>query len=60
MADGSVPIDLVDTALTHLFLVQYRLGFFDSASVVPYSNVSTSVVCSEAHTALALEAAHRG
>ena len=60
VADGSVPIDLVDTALTHLFLVQYRLGMFDPPTLVPYSNISTSVVCSPAHGALALDAARQG
>jgi len=60
VADGSVPIDLVDTALTHLFLVQYRLGLFDSPSLVPYSNVSTDVICNQAHTDLALSAAQQG
>ena len=60
VADGSVPMDLVDTALTHLFLVQFRLGMFDPPSMVPYSNVSTDVVCNQAHTDLALSAAQQG
>lgn len=60
VADGAVPIDLVDTALTHLFLVQYRLGLFDDPSLVPYSNVPPSVVCNQAHTDLALSAAQQG
>ncbi len=60
IADGTVAMDLVDSALTHLFLVQYRLGMFDSPASVPFTNISTSVVCSPEHTALALEAAREG
>jgi beta-D-xylosidase 4 len=60
VADGAVPIDLVDTALTHLFLVQYRLGLFDSAADVPFANIPTSVICNQAHTDLALNAAQQG
>ena len=35
LANGSVPTTLVDTALTHLFKVQMRLGMFDEADAQP-------------------------
>jgi hypothetical protein len=43
-----------------LCFLQFRLGLFTDASAQPYSNITADVVCSEAHTALALSTAHQG
>ena len=48
---------LVDTALLHLFAVQFRLGFADPDSMVPFAQIGKEVVNTPAHQALAKEAA---
>jgi len=48
---------LVDTALLHLFAVQFRLGFADPDSMVPFAQLGREVVNTPAHQALAKEAA---
>lgn len=58
--DGVLTTDAVDTALTHLFSVQFRLGMFDPSSSQPYTKIPASVVNSPAHQALALDAARQG
>jgi beta-glucosidase-like glycosyl hydrolase len=58
--DGVLSMDAVDTALTHLFSVQFRLGMFDPSSMQPYTKIPASVVNSPAHQALALDAARQG
>eukprot|EP00660_Eupelagonema_oceanica_P015180 gene15180-22273_t len=51
---------LVDTALTNLFTVQMRLGWFDPMESVPWSSYGKDKVNSQANQALALEAAAQG
>ena len=48
---------LVDTALTHLFMVQFRLGFADPPSMVPWAKYGAEVVNTPEHQALAKYAA---
>jgi beta-glucosidase-like glycosyl hydrolase len=48
---------LVDTALRRLFTVQFRLGFGDPDSTVPWAQYSESVVNTPANQQLAKEAA---
>ena len=60
MLEGVVPQSALDSALTHLFSVQFRLGLFDDPAIVPYTNISVADVCSDAHQALALDAARQG
>jgi hypothetical protein len=47
----------VDTALLHLFSVQFRLGFADPDSMVPFAQIGQEVVNTPAHQQLAKEAA---
>lgn len=49
----------LDVALKRLFTARFKLGFFDAPAVVPYSNIAYTVVESEAHKALALQAARK-
>lgn len=48
---------LVDTALRNLFTVQFRLGFGDKRSDVPWGNYGPEVVNTPGHQQLAKEAA---
>ena len=49
---------LVDTALTHLFMVQFRLGFADPPSIQPpWAKYGEEVVNTPEHQALAKYAA---
>eukprot|EP01052_Picozoa_sp_SAG31_P077581 SAG31_NODE_36970_length_308_cov_1.425837_1_plen_83_part_10 len=56
MADPTIS-KLVDTALTHLFSVQFRLGFADPPELVPWGAYNESVVNTPKHQALAKYAA---
>lgn len=47
----------VDDALVHLFSVQFRLGFGDPDSIVPFATLGSEVVNTPAHQQLAKEAA---
>src|SRR5512133_2931715 len=47
----------VDRALTRVLRARFLLGEFDSSSDVPYRDIGVEVVESQAHQALALEAA---
>lgn len=55
--DGTVSESLLDTALTHLFSVQFRLGQVDSPDIDPYANYTMDDVNTPAHQQLAREAA---
>ena len=57
MNSGDVAMDLIDTALSRLFKVQFRLGIFDPRDKVPFSSWGHEVVNTAAHQALAKEAA---
>jgi len=48
---------MIDKALTRLFKVQFRLGFFDPRENVPFSQWGSEVVDTPEHRALAKEAA---
>ena len=48
---------LIDGALFHLFKVQFRLGFFDPRSNVPFSQWGAEVVDTDEHRALSKQAA---
>ena len=54
---GDSNIKLVDTALSHLFHIQMRLGFFDPLELNPYGQFGNEVVNTAAHQQLAKEAA---
>ena len=47
----------VDAALVNLFRTQFKLGMFDPEDRVPYSKIPYTVVDSDDHDALSLEAA---
>lgn len=49
----------IDTAVKRLFKTRFKLGMFDPADVVPYTNIPMSVVGSEKHLKLTLEAAEK-
>src|ERR1039458_6613118 len=49
----------IDTSVRRLLTARFRLGVFDPPERVPYSRIPYSVVESEAHQALALEAARK-
>ena len=49
----------VDRALVRLFVARFRLGMFDPQSLVPYSKISPTDFDTDAHRALALEAARK-
>jgi beta-glucosidase len=54
-----VPAALVDTAVKRLFRERFRLGMFDPPAMVPYANIPLSIVDSQEHRSLALEAARK-
>ena len=49
----------IDTAVRRLLTARFRLGMFDPPERVPYARIPYSEVDSEAHQALALEAARK-
>ena len=49
----------LDEVLTHQLLTRFKLGYFDDPSENPYNDISEDVVDSEAHRAIALEAAQK-
>jgi beta-glucosidase len=55
--DGLLPGSIVDQAVRRLFLARFRLGMFDAAAMVPYSQISPSENDTDAHRQLALAAA---
>ena len=54
---GLLPEADLDRALRRLFSARFRLGMFDSASLVPYSRITPAENDTEAHRQLALQAA---
>ena len=52
LADRKI-LALIDTALTHLFMVQFRLGFADPPAMVPFSKLGPEVVNTPEHQVLA-------
>ncbi len=49
----------LDTAIKRLFAARFKLGFFDNAANQPYTNIPYSVVESNAHKRLSLQAAQK-
>ncbi len=49
----------INEAVTRLFVARIRLGLFDSADRVPFSNIGLDQLASAAHQKLALEAAEK-
>ena len=49
----------IDQSLRRLFVARFRLGMFDAAAKVPYSNIGMDQVANESHEKLALEAAEK-
>ena len=49
----------IDTAVRRLLTARFRLGMFDPPERVPFARIPMAVVDSEAHQALALEAARK-
>ncbi|CAK9040358.1 Probable beta-D-xylosidase 6 (AtBXL6), partial [Durusdinium trenchii] len=60
VASGKVDENLVDAALMNLFKVQLRLGMFDPADAQPFRKIGLDAIDTDAHRALALEAARQG
>jgi beta-glucosidase len=56
---GLVSEQEIDICVTRLMLARMKLGMFDPDSNVPYTKIPYSVVDSEAHRKLALEAAQK-
>ena len=54
---GMVSMDDIDTAVKRLFRTRFKLGMFDPAEMVPYSDIPMSVVGSDKHYALSQKAA---
>jgi beta-glucosidase len=52
-----LPESEIDTAVSHLLTIRFRLGMFDPASMVPYAGTPMSAVQSPAHQAQALRMA---
>ena len=57
VANGSVPISLVDTAVSRLYTTHFMLGLADDPATIPYAQLPPSTVDSFEHRALSLEAA---
>lgn len=55
--DGKLSEARLDDALTRVLRVRFRLGEFDPFTSVPYSNISSDVINSAEHRALALKVA---
>ena len=49
----------IDRSVRRLFVARFRLGMFDAAAKVPYSNIGMDQVANENHQKLALEAAEK-
>jgi len=56
---GYVTEDYINTAVKRLLLARMKLGMFDPDNIVPYSSIPYSVVDSDNHKKLALDAARK-
>jgi beta-glucosidase len=56
---GLISEEEIDKAVTKLFEARFRLGMFDPPSMVKYTQIPYSVVDSQEHRQLALEAARK-
>ncbi len=59
VSSGALAIPVLDAAVSHVLRVRMRLGEFDDAAGQPYTTIPPSVVCSQAHTDLARDAARQ-
>lgn len=57
--EGYLTEEDLDKAVRRIIIARMKLGLFDPDSSVPYSKIPYSTVCSEEHSALALEAARK-
>ena len=57
--EGKLTEERLNDALTRVLRVRFRLGEFDPQERVPYSRISTNVIGSAGHRALALKAAQQ-
>lgn len=58
MAQGKVRETDIDRALTNLYMVLMRTGFFDN--IPAYANLGVADICNKVHIELATEAARQG
>ncbi len=56
---GLVSATDIDRAAARVLAAKFRLGVFDPPAQVPYTAIPASVIGSDAHRALALEAAQK-
>lgn len=54
---GLVSETVIDTAVHRMLVAKFKLGLFDPEEIVPFANIPTGVVCSDAHNTLARKAA---
>lgn len=54
-----IEVETIDLAVKRLMLARFQLGMFDPDALVPYSQISPKILCSESHNALAREAARQ-
>lgn len=59
VSEGMITEAEIDQALIQLSKTRFRLGLFDPEDEVPFSDITADVVGSEAHVALAREAAQK-
>lgn len=59
VSKGFITEEEIDRSVKRLFVARFRLGMFDSAKKVPYSNIGMDQVANESHEKLALEAAEK-
>lgn len=57
--DKMITEQQIDVSLKRLFTIRFRLGMFDPAAMVKYSNISTNVLESPEHKAQALKMARQ-
>jgi beta-glucosidase len=57
VAQGLIAESAIDLALKRLFTARFLLGMFDPPEQVPFSQIPYTIINSEAHRALALQAA---
>ena len=57
LEQGLIDEAAIDTALTRLFTLRFKLGMFDPPEMVPYAKIPIEVNDSEAHRAMALQTA---
>ncbi|MBP1840044.1 glycoside hydrolase family 3 C-terminal domain-containing protein [Formosa algae] len=59
VAIGTIKESEIDMSLKRILKARFKLGMFDPADMVPYSNIPMNVVSSDSHRALALETAQK-